>query len=197
MLTRQRAILDALGIDLWVPKAALCQKKQPASLWRDSFDFTSEKITVEPIVIKKQIPQPVIIEEKKPQPVASIEVATPQIVKPFSLQALLCHHVVLLVDATHLTELEQRLWHNIQTSLQATLIPLTWSTDFLGEPNLALVQSYIQGFLDALTDNKMLITLGQLPYIKQSHLVAVPSLQQMLAQPTLKKQLWQLMQKIT
>src|SRR5690606_1359460 len=54
--------------------------------------------------------------------------------------------------------------------------------------------SYIQGFLDGMSAEKNIIFLGTVPYISNSKIIQLASLQEMLDQPILKKRLWQFMQ---
>ena len=57
------------------------------------------------------------------------------------------------------------------------------------------VDSYVQGFLDAISADKNIILIGQLPYLADPKSINLASLQEMLDQPLLKKRLWQFMQK--
>ena len=57
------------------------------------------------------------------------------------------------------------------------------------------VDSYVQGFLDAISADKNIILLGQFSYFNHSKIIHLAGLQEMLDQPLLKKRLWQFMQK--
>jgi hypothetical protein len=53
---------------------------------------------------------------------------------------------------------------------------------------------YIQGFVDALRQERKVISLGQLPYLNNTEMFELASLQEMIEQPLLKRRLWQFMQ---
>jgi len=54
--------------------------------------------------------------------------------------------------------------------------------------------SYVSGFLDAISTEKNILCLGQIPHLTSSAHIQLASLQEMVEQPLLKKRLWQFMQ---
>ncbi len=54
--------------------------------------------------------------------------------------------------------------------------------------------SYVQGFIDAISLDKNVICLGDIPHLEHAKVYPLASLQQMIEQPLLKKRLWQFMQ---
>ena len=71
--------------------------------------------------------------------------------------------------------------------LQGFLHPLVRNPSFRGI-------AHIQGFLDAAAMNKKILCLGHLDFIQHSNILHLASLEEMIAQPLLKRRLWQLMQ---
>lgn len=208
MMGQQRSRLAALGIDLWVPKDALRQEKSCPSLWRDQspeHPATHVDLAITTSVpVKKQEKRPPTLEVPVPARVEAAVVVEQRIIvpetthseqiAPFTLQACSLPHCVILLDATVLSEQQQRLWFNIQTALPSQFHELKWPFPLPHLQDSRGVQSYIQGFIDAMSLDKNLIMLGDIPYLQHSIRVALPSLEQMLQQPQFKQQLWHYMQ---
>ena len=212
MIGHQRDILATLGIDIWVPKDAACQNMPSSSIWRDQAapEYLSE------IVVAKA--QPLIVPEPKAEPLKTLDQAeplptpavkevqaeiVPQVVEErpalhiaaFQLQAFGLPHCVIVTDATELSAEQQQLWNNIQQALQAEYYELQWPFPLINFQDGRGAESYVQGFIDAISADKNIIFLGQFPYFKHSKSIHLAGLQEMLDQPLLKKRLWQFMQK--
>ena len=214
MIGHQRDILATLGIDIWVPKDAACQNMPSSSIWRDQAapEYLSE------IVVAKA--QPLIVPEPKAEPLKTLDQPdplptptpvvkevqaeiVPQVVEErpalhiaaFQLQAFGLPHCVIVTDATELSAEQQQLWNNIQQALQAEYYELQWPFPLINFQDGRGAESYVQGFIDAISADKNIIFLGQFPYFNHSKSIHLAGLQEMLDQPLLKKRLWQFMQK--
>ena len=214
MIGHQRDILATLGIDIWVPKDAACQNMPSSSIWRDQAapEYLSE------IVVAKA--QPLIVPEPKAEPLKTLDQPdplptptpvvkevqaeiVPQVVEErpalhiaaFQLQAFGLPHCVIVTDATELSAEQQQLWNNIQQALQAEYYELQWPFPLINFQDGRGAESYVQGFIDAISADKNIILLGQFSYFNHSKIIHLAGLQEMLDQPLLKKRLWQFMQK--
>ena len=214
MIGHQRDILATLGIDIWVPKDAACQNMPSSSIWRDQAapEYLSE------IVVAKA--QPLIVPEPKAEPLKTLDrpdplptptpvvkevqaEIVPQVVEErpalhiaaFQLQAFGLPHCVIVTDATELSAEQQQLWNNIQQALQAEYYELQWPFPLINFQDGRGAESYVQGFIDAISADKNIILLGQFSYFNHSKIIHLAGLQEMLDQPLLKKRLWQFMQK--
>lgn len=207
MIGHQRDILATLGIDIWIPKGDVRQQHQ-VSIWRDQApaELYSEIILPQPTqiapVAKAPLiaPEPVIVETKAevkseaPAVVASQEQREILYIPPFNLQALSLEHCTIVIDATQMTEQTQHLWANIQRALQSEFYELNWPFPWVNLQDGRGVEAYIQGFLDMMSLEKNIISLGSIPHVTHSKMIQLASLQEMLDQPILKKRLWQFMQ---
>ena len=208
MIGHQRDILASLGIDLWIPRAAVCQSHQTA-LWRDQAateilpDLTL--INRVPVALEKPVITPAPVQRSTvfvgPQaapiehvPTAPLDVDEQLEIPPFVLQALSLPHCSIVMDATQVTEQQQQLWANIQRAMAAEFYELQWPFAWLNLQDGRGVGAYIQGFIDAISTDKHVIVLGQIPHILNDKTIVLASLQEMLDQPLLKKRLWQFMQ---
>ena len=211
MIGHQRDILAALGIDIWIPKDALCQKMPSSSIWRDQ--AAVEDITE--IIVSKAAAIPAVEVQFKAEPTQTVapvvslaqpielqaeplSVLEPQViaqVAAFQLQAFALPHCVIVVDATSMSSEQQQLWNNIQQAISAEYALLQWPFPLLEFQDGRGAESYVQGFLDALSVDKNILFLGQSGYFKHAKGMQLASLQEMLDQPLLKKCLWQFMQK--
>ena len=211
MIGHQRDILAALGIDIWIPKDALCQKMPSSSIWRDQ--AAVEDITE--IIVPKAVALPAVEVQFKAEPTQTVapvvslaqpielqaeplaNVLEPQVVQvaAFQLQAFALPHCVIVVDATSMSSEQQQLWNNIQHAISAEYALLQWPFPLLEFQDGRGAESYVQGFLDALSVDKNILFLGQSGYFKHAKGMQLASLQEMLDQPLLKKRLWQFMQK--
>ncbi|WP_122898676.1 hypothetical protein [Acinetobacter sp. B51(2017)] len=210
MIGQQRQILTDLGIDLWIPRDVACQNFAPASIWRDQ-TMPQQAEIVDVIVSDLVSATPVAVERpsqpapKPPAPKQVFEpIAAPVVVEPvapaqhsvqperssFELQLLDLADCAIVVDASQLSTAAQQLWLNINHALQADYQQLNWPFPLLNLQDANGAQSYLEGFLDAHSVAKPLFSLGQLPYLYQKA-QQLPSLEDMLAQPSLKRQLWQ------
>ena len=213
MIGQQRQILTDLGIDLWIPRDVACQNFAPTSIWRDQstqqaelVDFSvSELAQATPVVAEKPVPPaPKIAPAPKPElePIAAplvVEAAAAVLLQQhsaqaerssFELQLLDLNYCAIVIDASQLSTAAQQLWANIHHALQADYQQLNWPFPLLNLQDANGAQSYLEGFLDAHSVAKPLLSLGQLPYLYQKA-QQLPSLDDMLLQPSLKKQLWQ------
>ncbi|MBC9228036.1 hypothetical protein HI850_001685 [bacterium SPL81] len=213
MIGQQRNILATLGIDVWIPRDIVCQKNTASALWRDqniqtsSIQFDS-KVSQNVTEIKVEH-QSVAIKEVEPlqqkqeavvQPIAKqslIEkeqiVITAQI-QSFELQMYVLDNCAILLESSQLNDAQRILWHNIQKAKLGQYAELKWPFPLAVFQESRGLSSYIQGFLDATATSKKILCLGQLDFIQHSNILHLASLEGMLAQPVLKKRLWQLMQ---
>ncbi|WP_110975287.1 hypothetical protein [Acinetobacter sp. WCHAc060042] len=213
MIGHQREVLAGLGIDLWVPRSLPSQQNVAPSIWRDqnSAERISEiivpqvqpnaEITIERPLIQKKNPHPTPSAEIVTQPIQQ-EVVTAlkeEIVREtmhvdaFQLQAITLAHCALVIDASSLSAEQQQLWQNIVQALPAQKYALNWPFPLLNLQDGRGVQSYIQGFFDGLSQGKTVIALGAIPNANGVKFTQVASLQEMLDQSLLKKELWQMM----
>ncbi len=208
MIGHQRDILATLGIDLWIPRAEPCQPHQPA-IWRDQSqpEVISEiilpelKVEAAPMsapLVSRPVPTPVPVEqiaEQTPPAVVPVEALRELVhVEPFSLQAISLVNCTLVIDASTLNEAAQLLWSNIQRAVTCEFAELNWPFPWVNVEDGRGVESYIQGFMDAMSHEKNIIFLGKVPHYNHSQVIQLASLQNMLEHPILKKRLWQFMQ---
>ncbi|WP_445346346.1 hypothetical protein [Acinetobacter bohemicus] len=214
MIGHQRDILATLGIDIWIPRDVACQNMPSSSIWRDQVvpEYLTEIVIAKSqpeIPIVPQVEQPKALERTEPltRPTSLIKEVQTEVaplvieertalqIAPFQLQAFGLPDCVIVVDATEMTAEQQQLWNNIQQALQAEYYELQWPFPLLNFQDSRGVDSYVQGFLDAISVDKNIILIGQLPYLADPKSINLASLQEMLDQPLLKKRLWQFMQK--
>lgn len=215
MIGQQRNILATLGIDVWVPRDVVCQKNTAPNLWRDQmveepiqipairFDSTSAQDTIQnpvdpaPPIIKIEVPQqvetitePVVVKEvvEKEQIIITAQIQT------FELQMYVLENCAILLESSQLSDAQRQLWQNIQKAKLGQYAELKWPFPLAEFQESRGLSSYIQGFLDATALNKKILCLGQLDFIQHSNILHLASLEEMVAQPLLKKRLWQLMQ---
>lgn len=214
MIGQQRNILAAIGIDIWIPKGVVCEKNTAAHLWRDqvvenntpieeissasdlaeAYDLEQPAIS-EPIVEVQSQPQ-----EITPKPILrEATTAKPQIVvegsvQSFELQMYVLENCSILVESSQLNAEQQQLWQNIQKAKLGYYAELKWPFPLAEFQDSRGLPSYIQGFLDATSNNKKILCLGKLEFIQHSNILHLASLEEMISQPLLKKRLWQLMQ---
>ncbi|MFD1439706.1 hypothetical protein [Acinetobacter terrae] len=214
MIGHQRDILATLGIDIWVPKVASCQKMPSSSIWRDQAapEYLTEIVVAKaqsPIVLEpkaeqlktfdrpKQLPTPtLVVKEVQAEVLPQVVEERPALhIAAFQLQAFGLPHCVIVIDATELSAEQQQLWNNIQQALQAEYYELQWPFPLVNFQDGRGAESYVQGFIDAISADKNIIFLGKFPYFNHSKSIHLAGLQEMLDQPLLKKRLWQFMQK--
>ncbi len=211
MMGHQRDLLAALGIDIWIPKGAVCQPHQPA-VWRDQIlpehaEPVSEiilpatPVQVPPLLEVPAAPAEIVRQhsvqapEIKAQPQPAAENVTPALqVEAFTLEAVSLPHCVLVINASVLSAEQQRLWTNIQRAMRAEFYSLQWPFAWLSMQDGRGAGAYVQGFIDAFSADKNILCLGDIPHLQSSHAIQLASLQDMLDQPLLKKRLWQFMQ---
>lgn len=210
MIGHQRDILATLGIDLWIPRAQLCQPHQH-NIWRDqaTAEIVSDIIVqpqkiqaadavIQPSIQTKVVPAQVseqVIETSLSEGVAETLLQRESVaIQSFSLQALKLPSCSILIDATEMTQQTQQLWSNIQRAIAGEFLELNWPFPWGNAQDGRGAESYIQGFIDAISHEKSIVFLGEIPHIKNSKILQLASLEQMLEQPILKKSLWQLMQ---
>ena len=212
MIGHQRDILATLGIDIWVPKDAACQNMPSSSIWRDQAapEYLSEIVVAkaQPLIVPEPKAEPLkTLDQAEPLPTPAVkevqaEIALPVVeerpalqIAAFQLQAFGLPHCVIVTDATELSAEQQQLWNNIQQALQAEYYELQWPFPLINFQDGRGAESYVQGFIDAISADKNIILLGQFPYFNHSKSIHLAGLQEMLDQPLLKKRLWQFMQK--
>ena len=215
MIGQQRNRLAALGIDVWIPREVVCQKNTAPSLWRDQLiDDVSKSTerTFEVAPILEDIPAT----SAQTPPIAEIEVSqqtkvvTEPIVKAalvekeqivitaqvqsFELQMYVLENCAILLETSQLSDAQSQLWQNIQKARLGQYAELKWPFPLAAFQESRGLSSYIQGFLDATATQKKILCLGQLDFIQHANILYLASLEEMLAQPLLKRRLWQLMQ---
>jgi len=212
MIGHQRDILATLGIDIWVPKDAACQNMPSSSIWRDQAapEYLSEIVVAkaQPLIVPEPKAEPLkTLDQAEPLPTPAVkevqaEIALPVVeerpalhIAAFQLQAFGLPHCVIVTDATELSAEQQQLWNNIQQALQAEYYELQWPFPLINFQDGRGAESYVQGFIDAISADKNIIFLGQFPYFNHSKSIHLAGLQEMLDQPLLKKRLWRFMQK--
>lgn len=204
MIGHQREVLSALGIDLWIPRAAPCQQRRPTVLWRDHTDseiiLPLQPMPSVDVVVDACAVVPTV---KMAEPVANTD-STKFVAKNtdhpaqqlagFQLQSLSLSHCIILLDATSLTADQHILWANIQRAATAEFSELNWPFAWQHAQDARGAHSYIAGFVDGQGMDKPILMLGEVPHFQHSKAMQLPSLQEMLEQPLLKRRLWQLMQ---
>ena len=215
MIGRQRNILATLGIDVWILREVVCEKNIAPSLWRDQeaeqihslpIQFETPVQNKPELQIKHEPVQPITVVEPldsveiivAPQAVELIRgkeqvVVTTQ-VQSFELQMYILENCAILVESSRFNEAQQQLWQNIQKAKMGQYAELKWPFPLADFQESRGLPSYIQGFLDAAAMNKKILCLGHLDFIQHSNILHLASLEEMIAQPLLKRRLWQLMQ---
>ena len=112
----------------------------------------------------------------------------------FEVQAFCIANCVILVDCTQLTADQLQLWLNIQHAIVGQYYELKWPFPMLQLQDGKGAHIYIQGFIDALKNERKVLSLGQLPHLQATDIIQLASLQEMIDQPILKRRLWQFMQ---
>ncbi|WP_043971590.1 MULTISPECIES: hypothetical protein [Acinetobacter] len=212
MIGQQRNILATLGIDVWIPREVVCQKNTAPSLWRDQVVDEAPQPSVPMLapvsaVQDHVLPVSTTTTVEAPQPAEIIAkpvvketvVEKEQIVITAQIQALELQMYVLensaiLLESSQLSDGQRQLWQNIQKAKLGQYAELKWPFPLAALQESRGLSSYIQGFLDATANNKKILCLGQLDFIQHSNILHLASLEEMLAQPLLKRRLWQLMQ---
>lgn len=132
----------------------------------------------------------------------SIQQQTPLSTEPaiqieaFEIQAFCLENCVILVDCTHLTEEQTTLWLNIQRATSGQFYELKWPFPMMQYQDGKGASMYVQGFTDALKQERKVLSLGQLAHVNHVEIIQLASLQEMLDQPILKRRLWQFMQNL-
>ena len=209
MIGRQRNILATLGIDVWIPREVVCEKNIAPSLWRDQEAEQIQSLPIQFETLAQYKPEPVqpitVVEPLDsveiivaPQAVELIRgkeqvVVTTQ-VQSFELQMYILENCAILVESSRFNEAQQQLWQNIQKAKMGQYAELKWPFPLADFQESRGLPSYIQGFLDAAAMNKKILCLGHLDFIQHSNILHLASLEEMIAQPLLKRRLWQLMQ---
>lgn len=121
------------------------------------------------------------------------ETQTP--IEPFTLQGFRYNNWVLLVDSAALTALGQKLWQNMQVGLssrcESLAFPFCKTMSTLDMANASLA-----GFVFKLGGSEQIqvAALTDLPEgLDHEQMVRAPLLEEMLAEPAQKRQLWQLL----
>ncbi|ENU94334.1 hypothetical protein F971_00235 [Acinetobacter vivianii] len=214
MIGQQRNVLATLGIDVWIPREVVCQKNTAPSVWRDQVVEEVQQapvLTFETAPVAREIqvtPQTAPVTEiERPQQAkvvaeavvkeAVVEkeqiVITAQI-PAFELQMYVLENCAILLESSQLNDAQRQLWQNIQKARLGQYAELKWPFPLAAFQESRGLSSYIQGFLDATATSKKILCLGQLDFIQHSNILHLASLEEMLAQPLLKRRLWQLMQ---
>lgn len=215
MIGQQRNILASLGIDVWIPREVVCQKNTASSQWRDQ---VLEELQQVPAPVFEPAPVVQDVEVKAVQTALVTEIERPQqaevvaepVVKEavvekeqivvstqiqaFELQMYVLENCAILLESSQLNDAQRQLWQNIQKARLGQYAELKWPFPLAAFQESRGLSSYIQGFLDATATGKKILCLGQLDFIQHSNILHLASLEEMLAQPLLKRRLWQLMQ---
>ncbi|EKU52248.1 hypothetical protein ACINWC323_0778 [Acinetobacter sp. WC-323] len=115
-------------------------------------------------------------------------------IQAFELQMYVLENCAILLESSQLNDAQRQLWQNIQKARLGQYAELKWPFPLAAFQESRGLSSYIQGFLDATATGKKILCLGQLDFIQHSNILHLASLEEMLAQPLLKRRLWQLMQ---
>lgn len=207
----QRNILAALGIDLWIPKHGVPVRQYPKTLYRDTAAkeiISDVQFKIEPEQVKQKepvqseilnVPEHIVSREiasevAEPVLVSQQDTIVESKVEPFQLQAFCLESCVIVVDATHIQAEQQQLWMNIQNAMSGEYFELKWPFPLTQFQDGRGAQIYIQGFLAALKQDKVILTLGSIGYLQNDESIQLASLAEMLAQPLLKRRLWGFMQ---
>lgn len=218
-LEQHRSIMSTLGIDIWIPKLAETRHYK-TSMYRDQVsegfqesqkplldfnrDAKHEDIQTQPVdrtpqanSLARQLEQPTVIQKRDLQisqeTVDEIENSEPIVINPFEIQAMQTSSCLILVDTTDLNAAQENLWLNIQRSMASQKFDLKWPFNFNQFQDGRGVQTYLQGFIDCLALDKKILSLGQIPHLLSNEITVVANLEEMLAEPLLKRQLWNLM----
>lgn len=206
MIGHQRDVLNALGIDLWIPKAEVCRPYQ-SSIWRDQAppEHISEiilpnlqNLVVEPAPVLKAevvLPTTLPVQNTVVEPIVEVELRPFLQIDPFVLEVVSTEHCVLLIDAANMNEDEQLLWSNIQRAVRSEFSILQWPFAWLKFQDGRGASSYVNGFIEGMREStKNVLCLGEIPHLESSDYIQLASLRDMLQEPKLKKRLWQFMQ---
>ncbi|MEO3356152.1 hypothetical protein [Acinetobacter haemolyticus] len=216
MIGQQRNILAAMGVDVWIPRDVVCQKNTAPSLWRDQIidqptqysepvqnndaritqDAPMASVETQPAIVRESSQQ-VELDEKpvvKDSVIEKEQIVITAPVQAFELQMYVLENCALLVESSQLSDAQRQLWQNIQKARLGQYAELKWPFPLAAFQESRGLSSYIQGFLDATANNKKILCLGQLDFIQHTNILHLASLEEMIAQPLLKRRLWQLMQ---
>ncbi|MGG2099000.1 hypothetical protein ABFY41_15650 [Acinetobacter haemolyticus] len=216
MIGQQRNILAAMGIDVWIPRDVVCQKNTAPSLWRDQIidqptqysepvqnndaritqDAPMASVETQPAIVRESSQQ-VELDEKpvvKDSVIEKEQIVITAPVQAFELHMYVLENCALLVESSQLNDAQRQLWQNIQKARLGQYAELKWPFPLAAFQESRGLSSYIQGFLDATANNKKILCLGQLDFIQHTNILHLASLEEMIAQPLLKRRLWRLMQ---
>ncbi|MDO6642630.1 hypothetical protein [Acinetobacter guillouiae] len=171
-------------------------------------DAKLENQKVQPPQIEKAHQPEVSLLKRNPETQLTEEVSAPEQIQqqtnftvepalqiaPFEIQAYCIESCVIFVDCTQISADQFTLWGNIQQALVGQFYDLKWPFPMLQLQDGRGAAMYIQGFVDALRQERKVISLGQLPYLNNTEMFELASLQEMIEQPLLKRRLWQFMQ---
>lgn len=171
-------------------------------------DAKPENQKVQPPQIEKAHQPEVSLLKRNPETQQIEEVSAPEHIQqqtnftvepalqiaPFEIQAYCIESCVIFVDCTQINADQFTLWGNIQQALVGQFYDLKWPFPMLQLQDGRGAAMYIQGFVDALRQERKVISLGQLPYLNNTEMFELASLQEMIEQPLLKRRLWQFMQ---
>ena len=217
MIGQQRNILATLGIDVWIPRDIVCQKNTASALWRDqnieqniqtsSIQFDSkvsqnvteikvehQSVAIQEVELLQQKQEAVVQPIAKQSLIEKEQIVITAQIQSFELQMYVLENCAILLESSQLSDGQRMLWQNIQKAKLGQYAELKWPFPLAAFQESRGLSSYIQGFLDATATSKKILCLGQLDFIQHSNILHLASLEEMLAQPVLKKRLWQLMQ---
>lgn len=109
----------------------------------------------------------------------------------FEIHAAVFPYCILVLESSQLSAEQHKLWLNIQAAQASQTHVLKWPFAIEQFQDGRGVMAYVQGFLAAIQQEQRIIVLGKLPIQFDTAVVHLPSLQDMLDQPLLKRQLWQ------
>lgn len=224
MVEHQRSILSTLGIDLWMPKVGAQTHTFTSSLYRDqaapevndqSFNLdqniqigmirSDEVLDVQRLDTELRLKNTtndssranlatqveVVATEHLTQPVEAREAI---FIEPFELQLCVMDSCIIVVDTTTMSAEQAGLWLNIQAAKQSQFSALKWPFPLAPLQDGRGVNAYIQGFIDAFSAEKKVLSLGKIKHIISTTVIELSTLQEMLDQPQLKRVLWKQMQ---
>ncbi|OTG85304.1 hypothetical protein B9T31_12560 [Acinetobacter sp. ANC 4558] len=206
MIGHQREVLTQLGIDVWIPRNVACQKIDQTMLWRDQeiFEIATQLESIPVPQVKQSLTsQKVIVENKQKQKDLVVKESLSEVIQEeqprleianFSLQAIVLSNIVVILNSTDINEPQQHLWANIQRAVQAEFFELNWPFAMENMNDGQGAAYYVQGFIDSISSEKKVICLGEILHLKNSTIMHLASLQEMLETPILKRQLWNVIQ---
>lgn len=218
LLEHQRSVINALGIDIWIPKNGIETYAYTPGLFRDQVedepkDLTQFQLTknnehsttesrLQPVqILTKKAEVEVVIQTEQQSRIqtdlstevqSKTEVDEPIVIAPFTIQALFTEHSMILLETTELSNSELKLWQSIHQILNAELSELNWPFNFPQFQDGRGVEVYLNGFIDAFRCDRKVFILGEIAYLNLANITQLDPLKTLINQPLLKRNVWKL-----